>query len=432
VAIGVVFALLALFSGIMSAPIDRILAVICFGVTPIYAAAALLAYRTRRYAAPGAMISLTLLTVTAVSTFRTGPAETFGPVFLLFAALTPQLAAYLLGTRAGIAMGIVTMTHITLAFVWLRLHPETGELPHLTVKYIMCEAGIVVGVSLSFLYTRARTRMVAELRAAHVALDALRLAKQRRLQEEIDLAARIQTALLPNDLCVEGLEISASMLSAVEVGGDYYDVLPFEGGAWLCIGDVAGHGLNAGLTMLMMQSAVSALAEDDPARSPERMLRALNATLYKNIRQRMRRDEHATLTLLRYCRDGSVIFAGAHEELLVFRAAEARCETIPTPGPWMGAKLDITASLRTSRVVLGDGDILLLYTDGLTEAMNEGRRQFGIERVEAEILRAAEQPVEAIKEAILGAVRAFSPVFADDIALLVARYHAPASGGPVR
>jgi sigma-B regulation protein RsbU (phosphoserine phosphatase) len=112
----------------------------------------------------------------------------------------------------------------------------------------------------------------------------------------------------------------------------------------------------------------------------------------------------------------------------VFRAAEARCETIPTPGPWMGAKLDITASLRTSRVVLGDGDILLLYTDGLTEAMNEGRRQFGIERVEAEILRAAEQPVEAIKEAILGAVRAFSPVFADDIALLVARYHAPPPG----
>jgi sigma-B regulation protein RsbU (phosphoserine phosphatase) len=139
----------------------------------------------------------------------------------------------------------------------------------------------------------------------------------------------------------------------------------------------------------------------------------------------MRRDEHATLTLLRYRRDGTVCFAGAHEEILVLRAAEGRCETITTPGPWVGARPSIAGQVPQSRLTLADGDILVLYTDGLTEAMDSGRRQFGLERVEAEILRAREEPVDAIREAILGAVHAFCPVLTDDVALLVARYRAP-------
>jgi sigma-B regulation protein RsbU (phosphoserine phosphatase) len=131
------------------------------------------------------------------------------------------------------------------------------------------------------------------------------------------------------------------------------------------------------------------------------------------------------LTLLRYHCDGSVLFAGAHEEILVFRAAEHRCEALPTPGPWMAAAPDVTRSALPSRLTLGDGDVLVLYTDGVTEARDGARRQFGLEGVEAAVLRAEGQPVDAIRQAILDAVRAFSVTLDDDVTLLVARYRAP-------
>src|SRR5499427_5838204 len=87
-----------------------------------------------------------------------------------------------------------------------------------------------------------------------------------RLELEMEIASKIQTAILPNitPRAVRGLEIAARMRRATEVGGDYYDVLPTEDGCWLGIGDVAGHGLPAGIIMLTIQSAIAALTQDRP------------------------------------------------------------------------------------------------------------------------------------------------------------------------
>src|SRR5207247_1046155 len=101
---------------------------------------------------------------------------------------------------------------------------------------------------------------------------------------------------------IEGVEVSARMIPADEVGGDYYDVLPIaEGtqGAWIGIGDVAGHGLTAGLVMMMIQSVVAALVKQAPDRAPSQHLGVLNAILYDNIRERLEQSEHVTLSLLR-------------------------------------------------------------------------------------------------------------------------------------
>jgi serine phosphatase RsbU (regulator of sigma subunit) len=426
---GLLFTVLDVFTAGAIYRQDAGIAAACAISSVVHAVATLEARRTRRHTVAAAVLGINVLATLAFCNFlgRAGPAAALDSVSILFLALVPQLTMYLLGARAGIVAAVASMTYLSAVFGWLLRHPESATDPELALKYVFANVMIIISFSLSLLYLRARTRMMAELREAHATADALRLAEQRRMKEELELAVRIQTALLPRDLRVEGLEISASMLPAAEVGGDYYDVLPCEGGAWLGIGDVAGHGLNAGLTMLMIQSAISAVVQSDPGRSPEWVLRTLNTTLYQNVRQRLRRDEHATLTVLRYHRDGTVLFAGAHEEILVFRAAEGRCEALPTPGPWVGARLTLASSVATSRLALHDGDILVLYTDGLTEAMDESRRQFGLERVEAEIVGARGQPVEAIRKAILGAVRTFCPMPDDDITLLVARYHAPAS-----
>jgi sigma-B regulation protein RsbU (phosphoserine phosphatase) len=144
---------------------------------------------------------------------------------------------------------------------------------------------------------------------------------------------RIQTSILPRDVNVAGLEIAATMRAATEVGGDYYDVIPVTDGCWMGIGDVAGHGLGTGLVMLMMQSGIGALARKLPDASPRDLLLALNAMLVDNVRQRLGQREHATLTLLRYRRDGTLAFAGAHEEILILRAATGRCERLAPPEP---------------------------------------------------------------------------------------------------
>ncbi|WP_437930201.1 SpoIIE family protein phosphatase [Sorangium sp. So ce291] len=252
--------------------------------------------------------------------------------------------------------------------------------------------------------------------------------EQERGREESVVAARIQTTLVPErpeQLEVEGLEICAAMRPATEVGGDYYDVIPTPEGGWLGIGDVAGHGLAAGLVMLMIQSMVSALTSKDPGASPSELISALNKAIYKNVRGRMKRDEHATLLLLRYERSGRVTFAGAHDDIIVCSARTRRCVCIPSTGIWTGVFPVIDAMTRDSEFFLEDGDVLVLYSDGVTEARNVHQEQFGLERLRATIEAAQSAPVEAIRDRILGEVEAWCPSPDDDITVVVARYRAP-------
>src|SRR6185503_4102780 len=214
-------------------------------------------------------------------------------------------------------------------------------------------------------------------RAQEVLLkDAVRRAKE---EEELAIARRVQTSILPKSFAVEGLDIAAAMLPASEVGGDYYDVLSFPGGCWLAIGDVSGHGLDAGLVMLMAQSAMAALVRASVEATPRAILYQLNELLFENVRRRLGHDDHVTLSLLRYTRDGRILFAGAHEEMLVLRHRTGTIDSVPTPGTWLAATRDIRAVTIDSVMRLEDGDLLLLYTDGITEAMDAQGRQFDLE-----------------------------------------------------
>jgi sigma-B regulation protein RsbU (phosphoserine phosphatase) len=251
-------------------------------------------------------------------------------------------------------------------------------------------------------------------------------AERARLQKEMEIAARIQTSILPRALAVPGLEIAAAMRTATEVGGDYYDVIPTADGCWLGIGDVAGHGLPTGLVMLMMQSGIGVLARKIPDAPPRELLLALNAMLVENVRDRLGQREHATLTLLRYRSDGTLVFAGAHEEILIRRAATGRCQRLDTPGAWVGAKRDIAAGTVETTARLAPGDLLVLYTDGLIEATGgDGRERFGSNRLIALIEGHGAANPAALRDAILAALDAFAPRLDDDVTLLVARYFAP-------
>ena len=205
--------------------------------------------------------------------------------------------------------------------------------------------------------------------------------RQERFQAELDIATRIQTCILPKDLRIVGLEIAAVMRTATEVGGDYYEVLATPDGGWLGIGDVSGHGLNAGLVMLMVQSGVSSLVRQDPQASPSEVVTTLNRVVYDNVRARLGKDDHATLCLLRWSPDGQLVFAGGHEDMLVCRAAGGPCEVIPTEGAWVGSMRDASGCMPEASLHLEPGDLLLLYTDGVTEAPDADGELFGHDRL---------------------------------------------------
>jgi serine phosphatase RsbU (regulator of sigma subunit) len=249
------------------------------------------------------------------------------------------------------------------------------------------------------------------------------LKEKERLSREMEIAQRIQTSILPRTLEVPGLEISATMLPATEVGGDYYDVISVDGGCWIGIGDVAGHGLSAGLVMLMIQSGIAALGRESPDASPRELLRVLNQMLYDNVRKRLGQQEHATLSLLRYHADGRFIHAGAHEEFIVWRDREQRCELINTRGIWMGAIPSIPRTMVDQFFELQRGDVLVLYTDGAIEAMDGNRKQMGLVRLSDAVAQVHAQPVEAIRDHLMSKVRQWMSIQDDDITLLVARFH---------
>lgn len=242
-----------------------------------------------------------------------------------------------------------------------------------------------------------------------------------RLARELAIGGSIQTSILPRNVAVAGLEIVARMAPATEVGGDYYDVLPTSDGCWIGIGDVAGHGMGAAIVALMTQSVVASLTRFRPEANPGDVVCLLNDVLYDNIRLRLEQDEHMTLTLFRYHHDGRVVFAGAHEEVLVHRADSGAVETVPTPGTWLGARRSIEDVTVEGELYLGVGDTMLLYTDGVTEARNAEREQYALDRPIRILSEHAAESVAELHRRIWDDVVAFSVKQEDDLTLLALR-----------
>jgi serine phosphatase RsbU (regulator of sigma subunit) len=266
----------------------------------------------------------------------------------------------------------------------------------------------------------ASLRLIKENQAQLI--EAERKAAVAYYQSEMAIAQKIQTSILPRRLEVPGMEIAAAMVTASEVGGDYYDVQGTDdGGFWLGIGDVSGHGLNAGLVMLMIQSGLASLMQGDPAADPARLVSLLNRTIYQNVRVRLRRDDFATLSLFRFHPDGRFVVAGAHEDILVWRAATGRCEQIATEGTWLGIMEDTQADTRNQESRLEEGDVLMLYTDGITEARDRAREVFGVLRLSETLAELHAQPAAAICSRTLERIEDWEAEREDDQTVVVLR-----------
>jgi serine phosphatase RsbU (regulator of sigma subunit) len=244
-----------------------------------------------------------------------------------------------------------------------------------------------------------------------------------RMGAELDIVRQMQQMILPNpeELEIEGLDIAGYMEAADEVGGDYYDVLNTDGVVTLGIGDVTGHGLESGILMLMAQTAVRTLKEIHET-DPVRFLDALNRTLYKNV-QRMNSDKSLTLAILNYSQ-GWVSISGQHEETLIVRngGQVERMDTMDLGLP-IALHDDIAEFISHISIELQLGDGIVLYTDGIPEAKDLNKKQYGVEQMCEVISQNWHLSAQEIKQAVIDDLRGHigtQKVF-DDITLLVVK-----------
>lgn len=248
------------------------------------------------------------------------------------------------------------------------------------------------------------------------------LAEKERLARELEIAARIQTSILPRNLAVDGLEIAARMMTATEVGGDYYDVLAVDDGCWVAVGDASGHGLTAGLVMMMVQTGIATLVRAQPDAAPRDVIGTMNRVLFENVHDRLEAERHMTLSLLRISKTGKAVVAGAHMDAVVWRAQTQTTELLGTPGTFLAISDDIDHVNVERDWQLAAGDLLVLLTDGVTEAENTSGTPFGYERVLEVLESRATKPVSAIRDALFEALNRHSPTLVDDATIVVLRY----------
>ena len=254
--------------------------------------------------------------------------------------------------------------------------------------------------------------MLKEIKNAYQKLEETRV----ELEKELHVAQDIQKSLLPEQLYHKDFDMAAKMITTVSVGGDYYDLIHTEDKSWILIGDVSGHGVHAGLVMMMVHTSIHLLLKLKPNITPSELLTTINDVVTENIR-RLGDLKFMTIIVLCYEGKGKFIFSGMHLPLLIYRKATGRVHSLETNGLWLGISKNINGLNTDARFVLQKGDCLLLYTDGVTEAEHKKKRKqlYSDNRLQEVFFRVAEKSCGEIIDTIIEDLADFS--FDDDITL---------------
>jgi serine phosphatase RsbU (regulator of sigma subunit)/HAMP domain-containing protein len=226
------------------------------------------------------------------------------------------------------------------------------------------------------------------------------------LNQEMELARRIQTSLLPilADNFHPDFQIAAAMVPADRVGGDFYDITYDKtGNLWFAIGDVSGHGVTPGLIMMMAQTVHATVTANLDCEARDTVVK-INEMLYKNVHERLNESHFMTFTALKYLGHGRFQHAGAHLSMIVFRQKTGDCELVRTKGVYLNFKKDISKGTMNSELRMDPGDILVLYTDGLTEAETPDGKMLDIGGFVKIVEKHAHQEPESMKEMIMADV----------------------------
>jgi serine phosphatase RsbU (regulator of sigma subunit) len=231
------------------------------------------------------------------------------------------------------------------------------------------------------------------------------------------VSIKIQTSLIPKKPELEGFEITGYMKTAEEVGGDYYDIIITPNGSFALIGDVSGHGVTAGLFMMMAQTSIHSIILANPDKPPSWILARVNKILKNNI---FLLDEFRfmSMQLLHFDKKSNIIYAGAHEDILVFRNKTKKVDEYKSPGFWLGIETEIESFLIDSKIKINKNDVILLFTDGVTEARVPGKKIFfSKEKLVGILEKSGELSTNEIRNNILKELKDYEQK--DDITFLI-------------
>jgi serine phosphatase RsbU (regulator of sigma subunit) len=243
-----------------------------------------------------------------------------------------------------------------------------------------------------------------------------------RLESEIQIAAQMQQDMCPRVVPkVAGCDLAGTMVPAKEVGGDYYDYIEDQGLLAIVVGDVSGKGLGSGIVAVMARSFLRSMVPAYGLESPSTLLQYLNMVLSKELKPGM----FMTMLLLVWDPAKKVArYASAgHEHIVVWRAKTKAPESIKSGGTPLGISADKGGPTADAQLTLAPGDALVLYSDGVTEAMNEKNDEFEMPRLLESVKKNATKNAAGLVEAITNDVAAHvgKADQSDDITMVVLR-----------
>lgn len=263
----------------------------------------------------------------------------------------------------------------------------------------------------------SRDNFVREIEAERRAAAEKQEAERRRAQE-LEIAKQVQARLFPQTSpSLNTLEYAGVCAQAHEVGGDYYDFLHLGADRLgMVIGDTSGKGIGAALLMANLQANLRSQSAT-ALHQPQRFLQSVNRLFFQNTTD----SAYATLFFGEYddatCRL-RYVNCGHYAPLLL--RADGELERLDSTSTVLGLFPEWDCALEQR--LLAAGDILALYTDGVTESFNDGGEEFGEQRLIELLYRNRELSSQALLQAVVDEVRGFSPRHQhDDITLIVAK-----------
>ncbi len=247
--------------------------------------------------------------------------------------------------------------------------------------------------------------------------------EKKRLDHDLQIARDIQRILLPSEApAVEGFQIAGVNIPARQVSGDYFDYIKVDDDRLgVVIADVSGKGVPASLIMAICRSALRAEARG--SLSPAEVLRKVNRQLYPDIKEDM--FISMAYLILDHKNASVTLSRGGHDAPLLYRAATGEVSVLKPPGMALGIDSgDVFDRIAADiSVPLEPDDCLVLYTDGITEALDADGDEFGPERMVRSIQASARDGAEGLIACLTADVRTFAGGHPqnDDITLIVVR-----------
>lgn len=203
-----------------------------------------------------------------------------------------------------------------------------------------------------------------------------------RMVDELEIASQLQRDILPlKSPGIPGLNIVAKNKPATELGGDSFNFFTVKDKTYAYVGDVTGHGVAAGLIMTMVNSLINVFSEQYG--SAYEILVNVNRYIKKHVKKSM------FMTLVMICWDhksNKMTYVGAgHEHILVYRAESGLCEAILSGGVALGMVPDNSKLIKEQELDLGEGDFVVLYSDGITEARDKDNNLYTLDRLKSAV-----------------------------------------------